>query len=112
MTFPISENLSRVAPSATMAVTQTAREMKAEGIDVIGLGAGEPDFDTPDHIKAAAIKALQDGKTNYTNVDGIPELKSAIAANLNAIISLSIRPRKLMCRRVVSPFSLMPSSLR
>ena len=80
MTFPISENLSRVAPSATMAVTQTAREMRAKGIDVIGLGAGEPDFDTPDHIKAAAIKAIQDGKTNYTNVDGIPELKSAIAA--------------------------------
>ena len=76
----ISENLSRVAPSATMAVTQTAREMKAAGIDVIGLGAGEPDFDTPDHIKEAAIKALKDGKTNYTNVDGIPELKEAICA--------------------------------
>ncbi len=74
----ISENLSRVAPSATMAVTQTAREMKAAGIDVIGLGAGEPDFDTPDHIKAAAIKAIEEGETNYTNVDGIPELKAAI----------------------------------
>ena len=80
MTFTISQNLSRVANSATMAVTQTAREMKAAGIDVIGLGAGEPDFDTPDHIKQAAIEAIQDGKTNYTDVDGIPELKSAIAA--------------------------------
>ena len=80
MPHPISENLSRVAPSATMAVTQKAREMKLSGIDVIGLGAGEPDFDTPDHIKAAAIEAIRDGKTNYTNVDGIPELKSAIAA--------------------------------
>lgn len=79
MSHPISQNLSRVANSATMAVTQTAREMKAAGIDVIGLGAGEPDFDTPDHIKQAAIEAIQDGKTNYTNVDGIPELKSAIA---------------------------------
>ena len=78
MSHPISGNLSRVAPSATMAVTQAAREMKAAGIDVIGLGAGEPDFDTPEHIKTAAIKAIQDGKTNYTNVDGIPELKSAI----------------------------------
>lgn len=78
MTPIISENLSRVAPSATMAVTQTAREMKAAGIDVIGLGAGEPDFDTPDHIKAAAIKAIEEGETNYTNVDGIPELKAAI----------------------------------
>lgn len=76
----ISENLARVAPSATMAVTQAAREMKAQGIDVVGLGAGEPDFDTPDHIKQAAIKAISDGETNYTNVDGIPELKSAIVA--------------------------------
>ena len=80
MSHPISENLSRVAPSATMAVTQTAREMKAAGIDVIGLGAGEPDFDTPDHIKQAAIDAINTGKTNYTNVDGIPELKEAIVA--------------------------------
>lgn len=79
MPHSISTNLSRVAPSATMAVTQAAREMKAAGIDVIGLGAGEPDFDTPDHIKQAAIKAIQDGETNYTNVDGIPELKMAIA---------------------------------
>jgi len=59
-------------------VTQAAREMKAAGIDVIGLGAGEPDFDTPDHIKQAAIEAIQRGETNYTNVDGIPELKAAI----------------------------------
>ncbi len=76
----LSASLNRVAPSATMAVTQTARDMKAAGVDVIGLGAGEPDFDTPDHIKMAAIKALHEGKTNYTNVDGIPELKAAITA--------------------------------
>lgn len=74
----ISEALSRVAPSATMAVTQKAREMKAAGIDVIGLGAGEPDFDTPDHIKEAAIEAIRRGATKYTSVDGIPELKQAI----------------------------------
>lgn len=74
----ISENLSRVAPSATMAVTQKARELKLAGQDVIGLGAGEPDFDTPDHIKQAAIEAITRGDTNYTNVDGIPELKAAI----------------------------------
>ena len=89
MTFIISQNLARVANSATMAVTQTAREMKAAGIDVIGLGAGEPDFDTPDHIKQAAIKAIQDGKTNYTNVDGIPELKSAIATKFKRDNALS-----------------------
>jgi len=76
----ISINLGRVAPSATMAVTQTAREMKKAGIDVIGLGAGEPDFDTPDHIKEAAIEAIRKGETNYTNVDGIAELKAAITA--------------------------------
>lgn len=70
----------RVAPSATMAVTQTARELRASGIDVIGLGAGEPDFDTPDHIKEAAIDAIRKGETNYTNVDGIPALKEAISA--------------------------------
>ena len=61
-----------------MAVTQKARELKAAGRDVISLGAGEPDFDTPDYIKAAAIQAINDGKTKYTNVDGIPELKEAI----------------------------------
>lgn len=84
MTFktPISEALSRVAPSATMAVTQKAREMRAAGIDVIGLGAGEPDFDTPEHIKQAAIDAITRGETNYTNVDGIPELKQAICDKL------------------------------
>ena len=93
MSYPISQNLSRVAPSATMAVTQTAREMKAAGIDVIGLGAGEPDFDTPDHIKEAAYQVIRDGKTKYTSVDGIAELKSAIVGkfkrdnNLNYDVS-------------------------
>jgi len=76
---PISENLKRVKPSATLAVSQQARELKAQGVDVIGLGAGEPDFDTPDNIKAAAIAAIKAGKTKYTAVDGIPELKDAIS---------------------------------
>jgi len=76
---PLSENLKRVKPSATLAVTQQARELKAQGVDVIGLGAGEPDFDTPDNIKDAAIAAIKAGKTKYTAVDGIPELKDAIA---------------------------------
>ncbi|MCF6293110.1 MAG: pyridoxal phosphate-dependent aminotransferase [Robiginitomaculum sp.] len=78
--IPISEVLKRVAPSATLAVSQKARELKASGIDVIGLGAGEPDMPTPDHICQAAINAINEGKTRYTNVDGIPELKSAISA--------------------------------
>ena len=75
----LADSLSRVKPSATIAVTSKARELKAAGRDVIGLGAGEPDFDTPDNIKQAAIKAIQDGKTKYTAVDGIPELKQAIS---------------------------------
>ncbi|RAK66473.1 pyridoxal phosphate-dependent aminotransferase [Phenylobacterium kunshanense] len=75
-----SAALARVKPSATLAADAKARELKAQGKDVIGLAAGEPDFDTPDNIKEAAIKAIRDGKTKYTNVDGIPELKEAIVA--------------------------------
>lgn len=74
----LADILSRVKPSATIAVSQKARELKAAGRDVIGLGAGEPDFDTPDNIKAAANKAIADGKTKYTPVSGIPELRQAI----------------------------------
>jgi aspartate aminotransferase len=74
----LADSLARIKPSATIAVTNKARELKAAGRDVIGLGAGEPDFDTPDNIKEAAIKAIRDGKTKYTAVDGIPELKAAI----------------------------------
>jgi aspartate aminotransferase len=74
----IAERLSRIKPSPTIAVTQKARELKAAGRDVIGLGAGEPDFDTPDNIKDAAIKAIKDGDTKYTAVDGTPALKEAI----------------------------------
>jgi aspartate aminotransferase len=76
----LAEALGRIKPSATIAVTNKARELKAAGRDVIGLGAGEPDFDTPDNIKQAAIKAINEGKTKYTAVDGIPELKEAIVA--------------------------------
>ena len=74
----ISNNLKRIKPSPTIAVTQKAKELKASGKDIIGLGAGEPDFDTPDNIKEAAIKAIQDGDTKYTAVDGTPALKNAI----------------------------------
>ena len=76
----IADALSRVKPSATIAVTNKARELKASGRDVIGLGAGEPDFDTPENIKTAAVIAIREGKTKYTAVDGIPELKQAISA--------------------------------
>jgi aspartate aminotransferase len=76
----LSEAVARIKPSPTLAVTQKARELKAKGVDVISLGAGEPDFDTPDHIKEAAIEAIRRGETKYTAVDGIPELKAAVAA--------------------------------
>jgi len=74
----ISDSLKRIKPSPTIAVTQKARELRAAGKDVIGLGAGEPDFDTPDNIKNAAIKAIKKGETKYTAVDGTPVLKEAI----------------------------------
>ena len=74
----VSNSLKRIKPSPTIAVTQKARELKASGKDIIGLGAGEPDFDTPDNIKQAAIKAIKDGDTKYTAVDGTLVLKKAI----------------------------------
>ncbi|SVD94005.1 uncharacterized protein METZ01_LOCUS446859, partial [marine metagenome] len=76
----LATNLSRIKPSPTMAVTGLARDLKAAGADVIGLGAGEPDFDTPEHIKEAAIAALHKGDTKYTAVDGTAELKEAVCA--------------------------------
>ena len=74
----LSQRVQRIKPSPTLAITARAKELKAAGKDIIGLGAGEPDFDTPDHIKAAAIEAINRGFTKYTAVDGIPELKQAI----------------------------------
>jgi aspartate aminotransferase len=74
----VSNSLKRIKPSPTLAVSQKARELKVAGKDVISLGAGEPDFDTPDNIKQAAIKAINDGDTKYTAVDGTPDLKNAI----------------------------------
>jgi aspartate aminotransferase len=76
----ISDSLNRIQPSATIAISNKALALKAEGKNVIGLAAGEPDFDTPDNVKQAAIQAIQSGKTKYTAVDGIPELKQAIVA--------------------------------
>ncbi len=78
MSIQLSDRVKSVKPSPTLAITARAAEMRAAGKDIIGLGAGEPDFDTPDHIKAAAVKALDDGFTKYTAVDGIPSLKKAI----------------------------------
>ena len=78
MSIKLSKNLENIPPSATVTMTQMARDLKEQGNDVVSLSAGEPDFDTPDHIKNAAIDAINRGETKYTAVDGIDELKEAI----------------------------------
>jgi aspartate aminotransferase len=92
----LADALSRVKPSATIAVTQKARELKNAGRDIIGLGAGEPDFDTPDNIKDAAIRAIKEGRASkYTNVDGIAELKDAIAKKFKRENELTYKPSQI-----------------
>ncbi|GLQ06258.1 pyridoxal phosphate-dependent aminotransferase [Sneathiella chinensis] len=91
----IAESLGRIKPSPTIAVTTKAAELKAAGRDVIGLGAGEPDFDTPENIKAAAKTAIDEGKTKYTAVDGIPELKKAICAKFKRENGLDYEPSQV-----------------
>jgi aspartate aminotransferase len=90
----LADALSRVKPSATIAVTQKARELKAKGRDVIGLGAGEPDFDTPDNVKNAAIDAIRRGETKYPPVSGIAPLREAIAAKFKRENNLEYRPEQ------------------
>ena len=90
----ISDALNRIQPSATIAATQKARDLKALGRDVISLAAGEPDFDTPDNIKEAAIRAIREGKTKYTAVDGIPELKAAICSKFKRENGLDYQPNQ------------------
>ncbi len=91
----LSDTLARVKPSPTIAVTTKAAELKAAGRDVIGLGAGEPDFDTPQNIKDAAKRAIDAGKTKYTAVDGIPELKAAICAKFARENGLTYKPNQI-----------------
>ena len=91
----LASSLSRIKPSPTIAVTNLARELRAAGRDIIGLGAGEPDFDTPDHIKEAAIAAIRRGETKYTAVDGTPELKAAIARKFRRENGLDYEPAEI-----------------
>ena len=91
----LADSLSRIKPSATIAVTDKARALKAAGRDVIGMAAGEPDFDTPDNIKQAAIKAIHAGATKYTAVDGMPELKAAIARKFKRENNLDYKPSQI-----------------
>ncbi|MGH6742007.1 MAG: pyridoxal phosphate-dependent aminotransferase, partial [Bradyrhizobium sp.] len=91
----IADSLNRIQPSATIAVSTKARQLKAAGRDVISLSAGEPDFDTPENIKAAAVQALAAGKTKYTDVDGIPELKAAIVRKFARENALQYKPSQI-----------------
>ena len=91
----IAKRLARVKPSPTIAVSQKARELKAAGRDVIGLGAGEPDFDTPDHIKAAAKAAIDRGETKYTDVQGTMELRKAVCAKFKRENGLEYKPEQI-----------------
>ncbi|WP_395689674.1 pyridoxal phosphate-dependent aminotransferase [Aestuariivirga sp.] len=91
----ISDSLNRIQPSATIAISNKAMQLKAEGRDVIGLAAGEPDFDTPRNIKDAAIRAIEAGKTKYTPVDGIAELKTAICSKFKRENGLDYKPSQV-----------------
>ena len=93
--FAESAALRRIKPSATLAADAKARELRAAGRNIISLAAGEPDFDTPENIKEAAIKAIRDGKTKYTNVDGVPEQKAAICAKFERENGLSYKPTQV-----------------
>ncbi len=113
MSITLSHRVPTVKPSPTLAVTARAAAMRAAGKDIIGLGAGEPDFDTPDHIKAAAIKAINDGFTKYTAVDGIPSLKKAIIAKFKNDNGLDYQPKQILvsCGGKQSSFNLTQALL-
>ena len=92
----LADRVQRVKPSATLAVSSKAQELKAAGKDIIGLGAGEPDFDTPEHIKAAGIEAIKQGQTGYTAVDGTPELKQAVINKFKRDNKLQYSPAQIL----------------
>ncbi|HTI69976.1 MAG TPA: pyridoxal phosphate-dependent aminotransferase [Candidatus Limnocylindria bacterium] len=96
MNYQIARRAASLSPSMTLAIDSKAKEMKAKGEDVVGFGAGEPDFDTPQHIKDAAIKALNDGFTKYTPSSGIPELRQAIADKFQRENGLSFKPSQVI----------------
>src|SRR5687767_12192110 len=96
MKYRVSNRAASLAPSLTLAIDSKAKQMKAEGQDVVGFGAGEPDFDTPQHIKDAAIKALNEGFTKYTPSSGIPELRQAIADKFKREKDLFYKPSQVI----------------
>ncbi len=96
MEYPQSKRVSAVQPSPTLVITAKAAELRRQGRDIISLGAGEPDFDTPAHIKAAGIRAIEEGKTRYTAVDGIPELKQAVVDKFKRDNALDYTPAQVL----------------
>jgi len=109
----LSNRSKNVKPSPTLAVTAKAAELRAQGRDIVSLGAGEPDFDTPDHIKQAAIEALAAGLTKYTPVDGTPELKNAIIRKFKKENQLEYTPKQILvsCGAKHSIYNLMQALL-
>ncbi|WP_455198059.1 pyridoxal phosphate-dependent aminotransferase [Kaarinaea lacus] len=109
----LSQRVQNIKPSMTLAITAKAKALKAAGEDIIGLGAGEPDFDTPDHIKQAAIEAIHAGQTRYTAVDGTPELKQAVINKFQRDNQLSYEPGQILvsCGGKHSIFNLMQALL-
>src|ERR1700688_672405 len=96
MKYKIAHRAASLTPSLTLAIDSKAKQMKADGVDVVGFGAGEPDFDTPQHIKDACAKALADGFTKYTPASGIPELRQAIADKFKRENGLSYKPSQII----------------
>ena len=93
----LSDRLNRLAPSATLAMSQRSSELKAAGVDVINMSVGEPDFNTPDHIKAAAIRAVEENYSRYSPVPGYPSLKQAIVEKLRNENGLEFQPSQILC---------------
>lgn len=93
----LSDRLNRLSPSATLAMSQKSSELKAQGIDIINLSVGEPDFNTPDHIKKAAIKAVEDNWSRYSPVPGYPDLRKAIVNKLKNENGLDYQPSQILC---------------
>ncbi len=96
MNYKISRRAASLSPSLTLAIDSKAKAMKAQGLDVVGFGAGEPDFDTPQHIKDAAIKALNEGFTKYTPASGTPELRQAVAEKFQRENGLTYKPSQVI----------------
>ena len=96
MEYHVSQRAASLSPSLTLAITAKAKELRAAGEDVIGLGAGEPDFDTPEHIKDAAVRALADGFTKYTPAAGTPELRAAVARKFERENNIQYDPQQII----------------